>query len=186
MLIRKFNSIDEIHKIWNDETWIKYNKIERLMISGHVLFTDKQKDELFPDIPDYAIIEDEVYKLEELSHLEITPFRGIDSSSYCEIELTKVKDIEEKNKIIKLYKSNQKTINELKIAPEYFEKVLSKEKTFEFRYNDRNYKIGDILNLKEYSDGEYTGREKSVQITYILQDFEGLQSNYAILSIKHI
>ena len=186
MLIRKFNSIDEIHKIWNDETWIKYNKIERLMISGHVLFTDKQKDELFPDIPDYAIIEDEVYKLEELSHLEITPFRGIDSSSYCEIELTKVKNIEEKNKIIKLYESNQKTKHELKIAPKYFEKVLSKEKTFEFRYNDRNYQVDDILKLKEYDNGQYTGREISVQITYILQNFEGLKENFVILSIKSI
>ena len=184
MLIKKFDSIDEIHKIWNDETWIKYNKIERLMISGYVPLTDK--DKLFPEIPDYAIIGDNVYQLEELSHLEITPFRGIDSSSYCEIELTKVKDIEEKNKIIKLYESNQKIIHELKIAPEYFEKVLSKEKNFEFRYNDRNYQVGDILKLKEYHDNKYTGRETSVKITYILQDFEGLQPNYAILSIKPI
>lgn len=186
MLIRKFNSIDEIHKIWNDETWIKYNKIERLMLNGYQTLTDKQKDKLFPNIPDYAIIDNDVYQLEELFHLEITPFRGIDSSSYCEIELTKVKDIEEQNKIIKLYESNQKTIHELKIAPEYFEKVLSKEKTFEFRYNDRNYQVGDILNLKEYENGTYTGRETNVEITYILQDFEGLQSNYAILSIKSI
>ena len=103
MLIRKFNSIDEIHKIWNDETWIKYNKIERLMISGHVLVTNKQKDELFPDIPDYAIIEDEVYKLEELSHLELTPFRGIDGSSYCEIELTEIKNHDEIETIMKAY-----------------------------------------------------------------------------------
>ena len=77
-------------------------------------------------------------------------------------------------------------IHELKIAPEYFEKVLSKEKTFEFRYNDRNYQVRDILKLKEYDNGQYTGREISVQITYILQDFEGLESNYAILSIKSI
>lgn len=77
-------------------------------------------------------------------------------------------------------------IHELKIAPEYFEKLLSKEKTFEFRYNDRNYQVGDILKLKEYHDNKYTGRETSVQITYILQDFEGLQSNYVILSIKSI
>lgn len=77
-------------------------------------------------------------------------------------------------------------IHELKIAPEYFEKVLSKEKTFEFRYNDRDYQVGDILKLKEYDNGQYTDREISVQITYILQYFEGLQSNYAILSIKHI
>ena len=77
-------------------------------------------------------------------------------------------------------------IHELKITPKYFEKVLSKEKTFEFRYNDRNYQVGDILNLKEYENGTYTGRETNVEITYILQDFEGLQPNYVILSIKHI
>ena len=77
-------------------------------------------------------------------------------------------------------------IHELKITPKYFEKVLSKEKTFEFRYNDRNYQVGDILNLKEYDNGTYTGRETNVEITYILQEFEGLQPDYAILSIKHI
>jgi hypothetical protein len=77
-------------------------------------------------------------------------------------------------------------IHELKIAPEYFEKVLSKEKTFEFRYNDRNYQVGDILKLKEYHNGNYSGQETSVQITYILQNFEGLQPNYTILSIKPI
>ena len=77
-------------------------------------------------------------------------------------------------------------IHELKIAPEYFEKVISKEKTFEFRYNDRNYQVGDILNLKEYENGTYTELETNVKITYILQDFEGLQPDYVILSIKSI
>ena len=63
MLIKKFESIDEIHKIWNNENWIKYNKIERLMFNGHQTLTDKQKDKLFPDIPDYAIIDNDVYQL---------------------------------------------------------------------------------------------------------------------------
>lgn len=81
---------------------------------------------------------------------------------------------------------NMPKIHELKIAPEYFKKVLSKEKNFEFRYNDRNYQVGDILKLKEYHNDNYTGRETSVQITYILQDFEGLQPDYVILSIKSI
>ena len=77
-------------------------------------------------------------------------------------------------------------INEVKIATKYFEKVLSKEKTFEFRYNDRDYQVNDILRLKEYHDNKYTGRETVVKITYILQDFEGLKKNYAILAIKPI
>lgn len=184
MLIRKFNSIDEIHKIWNDETFILYNQIERLMLKAHINLTQEQEEKLFPEIPDYAIINNKVYSLEEYSHLEWTPFRNVDGCSYCEIRLEQINDVDKINTIIESYTSEQKTVHELKIAPKYFEKVLSKEKTFEFRYNDRNYQVNDILRLKEYYDDKYTGREASVKITYILQDFEGLQSNYAILSIK--
>lgn len=37
----------------------------------------------------------------------------------------------------------------LKIKPSYFESVLSGQKTFEFRKNDRDYHIGDELILAE-------------------------------------
>ncbi len=40
-----------------------------------------------------------------------------------------------------------------KISPEYFEKILSGEKTFEYRVNDFDCQSGDILVLDEY---EYT------------------------------
>lgn len=77
-------------------------------------------------------------------------------------------------------------VHELKIAPNYFEKVVSKEKSFEVRYNDRNFQVGDILKLIEYRDGAYTGRSVYVKVTYILRDFEGLQSNFVALSIELI
>ena len=77
-------------------------------------------------------------------------------------------------------------IHSLKIVPKYFEKVLSGEKNFEFRYNDRNYKICDILILKEYDNNKFTGRELSVQITYILENSLGIQEGYVILAIEHI
>ena len=75
-------------------------------------------------------------------------------------------------------------IHELKIAPEYFEKVVSKEKLFEIRYNDRNFQVGDTLKLQEYKGGTYTGRIIYVKVTYILQGFEGLQPNYVVLSVQ--
>lgn len=40
-----------------------------------------------------------------------------------------------------------------KISPEYFEKILTGEKTFEYRINDFDCQPGDILVLEEY---EYT------------------------------
>lgn len=77
-------------------------------------------------------------------------------------------------------------VHELKIAPNYFEKVVSKEKSFEVRYNDRNFKVGDILKLMEYIDGSYTSQSIYVKVTYILREFEGLQPNFVVLSIELI
>lgn len=77
-------------------------------------------------------------------------------------------------------------VHELKIAPNYFEKVVSKEKSFEVRYNDRNFKVGDILKLVEYVDGSYTSQSIFVKVTYILREFEGLQPNFVVLSIELI
>ncbi|RKJ45990.1 DUF3850 domain-containing protein, partial [Butyricicoccus sp. 1XD8-22] len=52
-----------------------------------------------------------------------------------------------------------KRVHELKIYPEYFKEVICGKKTFEIRRNDRGYKVGDILSLKEFDPktNEYTG-----------------------------
>lgn len=42
----------------------------------------------------------------------------------------------------------------LKIEPEYYIDIESGIKTFEIRYNDRNYKVYDILYLQEYCNGK--------------------------------
>lgn len=102
-IIGEFDSIDEIHKIWNDETFILYNQIKRLMLRANLKLTVEQKDVLFPTIPHYAIIKNKVYKIEENSHLEWTPFRDVDSSSFCEIELTQVNKKDVADRIIKKF-----------------------------------------------------------------------------------
>jgi len=62
-------------------------------------------------------------------------------------------------------------IIEKKILPEYFEDVLSGKKTFELRLADFECKPGDILVLKEWDQekGQYTGREISRKISYVLR-----------------
>lgn len=64
-------------------------------------------------------------------------------------------------------------IHELKITPSFFEDVVYDRKKFEVRKNDRGYKIGDYLCLREY-DTEYqvyTGREVVVKVIYMLENF---------------
>lgn len=59
--------------------------------------------------------------------------------------------------------------HELKTWPEYFEAVDSGRKTFELRKNDRDFKVGDTLRLREYEPGpdRYTGRECTRVVTYV-------------------
>lgn len=80
-------------------------------------------------------------------------------------------------------------IHELKILPEYYNEVLSKNKLFELRKNDRDYKVGDFLILKEFENGNYTGRATArLMISYILYgpNEYGLMDNYCILGWNNI
>jgi hypothetical protein len=72
----------------------------------------------------------------------------------------------------------------IKILPEYFKAVESGEKTFEVRFNDRNYQVHDILHLQEWADGEYTGKEMAVEVTCLLDSPQYCKEGYVIMAIK--
>lgn len=73
----------------------------------------------------------------------------------------------------------------LKILPEYFNVVVSGDKTFEIRKNDRDFQVGDKLILKEYENDKYTGRIIKKEITYILDDNSGyVLEGYVVMGIK--
>lgn len=74
--------------------------------------------------------------------------------------------------------------HELKILPEYFDSVIKGKKNFEVRRNDRNFKVGDILLLREYNTRNYTGCKVTAEVTYILDDFEGIKEGYVVMGIK--
>lgn len=79
-------------------------------------------------------------------------------------------------------------IHELKIFPEYFNKVISGEKTFEIRLNDRNFLVGDYIALNEFTtEGGYTGRSALYRITYVAGHGHppvALPDGYVILGIR--
>jgi hypothetical protein len=60
--------------------------------------------------------------------------------------------------------------HELKTWPEYFAALLDGTKTFEYRRNDRGFRVGDVLHLREWDSitGHYTGREMRRRVTYVL------------------
>lgn len=75
--------------------------------------------------------------------------------------------------------------HELKILPQYFEAVLSGEKTFEVRYNDRDFQVGHFLWLREFdpTDG-YTGRFIVVRVSYILDDPAYCKDGFVIMGLQ--
>lgn len=75
----------------------------------------------------------------------------------------------------------------LKTHPEYFQAITDGTKRFEVRKNDRDFKVGDILELREYDPNTYTytGEWTYVHVSYILDnpDF-GVKPGYVVMSIR--
>jgi ASC-1-like (ASCH) protein len=74
-------------------------------------------------------------------------------------------------------------IHKLKIQPEYFQAVCSKKKSFEIRNNDRDFQVGDTLQLQEwlYDTQEYTGRVVERKVTYITDYAQ--HRNFVVMAI---
>jgi hypothetical protein len=72
----------------------------------------------------------------------------------------------------------------LKCETEYFKQVVHGYKNFEFRINDRNFQLFDLVTLHEVVNGEFTGKKfPSVKIKYILYGGKfGLPEGYCIFN----
>lgn len=79
------------------------------------------------------------------------------------------------------------TTHDLKVWPEFFDALERNEKQFEVRWDDRGYKVGDTLLLREWSpqvEG-YSGREIRRNVYYVMQGGKfGIAPGYVVLSIS--
>ena len=83
--------------------------------------------------------------------------------------------------------------HDLKVWPEQFRALDEGDKNFEVRYNDRDFKVGDFLNLLEWcpilgeicEDAGYTGGMLGRRVTHILEGGSfGVEPGYVIMSLK--
>lgn len=89
-------------------------------------------------------------------------------------------------------------IHELKILPIHFTPIKQGDKKAEVRKNDRNFRIGDELLLKEFipkdywdpedpKESEYSGEILHRKITHILNGGKfGIAKGYVVLSLTKI
>ena len=84
-------------------------------------------------------------------------------------------------------------IHKLKTDPEVFQAIVDGRRTFEIRFNDRNFKVGDELVLLEtiytleeqIKNGKpllFSGNELRKTVSYVLSSY-GLQAGWVILGI---
>ena len=70
-------------------------------------------------------------------------------------------------------------IHELKIEPKYLTDLLNRDKRFEIRFNDRNYRVGDFLVFRD-KIGVYVFR-----VRYIHSGL-GLQDGYVCMTVEYM
>ncbi len=80
------------------------------------------------------------------------------------------------------------TEHDLKVWPEFFAPLYEGRKTCELRLNDRLFKEGDKLRLREWNqtDGTHTGRVVFAEVTHIVDCGPWLTSGYVALSIRRL
>jgi hypothetical protein len=79
-------------------------------------------------------------------------------------------------------------VHQLKTWPESFQAVWNGLKKYELRKDDRVFKVGDGLFLREWDPmtEEYSNRAIQATVTYITTscDFPGLQDEYVVMGLK--
>lgn len=76
-------------------------------------------------------------------------------------------------------------IHALKCHIKPFQALRSLQKTFEWRLNDRDYQIGDLLYLKEYNpeSNTFTGSVLRLFVNHIMLEGFGLPKGFCIMSV---
>ena len=93
--------------------------------------------------------------------------------------------------------SEKPDIHELKTDSKVYWDVVQGGKNFEIRKNDRDFKVNDILVLRETENTgsemksgaslKYTGFKSNVKVKYILQGpIYGLKDGWVIMAIERI
>ena len=74
----------------------------------------------------------------------------------------------------------------LKTETKYYQLSKLGYKNFEIRKNDRDFRVGDIVNLQEVVEGIPTGRQLlGKEITYIFYGGQyGLDKDYCVFILK--
>ncbi len=96
----------------------------------------------------------------------------------------KLKEMEDEEKMNHLPSDEGPKVHQIRMPAKYYDDVAAGVMSFWFAKGE--FRTGELLNMLEFSEGRHTGRILKVEITYILDDYTGLEDGYCILAIKPI
>ena len=86
-------------------------------------------------------------------------------------------------------KTEPQAVHILKTWPVVFDALLTRAKSFEVRKDDRDFAVGDMLELREWDNEieEYTGRSMRALVTYLLPGgLFGIEAGFVCMSIRRL
>lgn len=120
---------------------------------------------------------------------EIAPAQKSEEQKYDEKQARidretkkKLREMDDEEKMNHLPSDGGPKVHQIRMPSKYYDDVAAGVMSFWFCKGD--YRIGEILNMMEFTEGRHTGRSIKTEITYILTDYTGLEDNYCILAIR--
>ena len=77
----------------------------------------------------------------------------------------------------------EKRHEEIRLSPSRYNEITSGALSFLLLKKD-GFKVGEELSLLEYADGQQTGRTLEIKISYVMEDWAGLDDNYCIIGFQ--
>ena len=128
---------------------------------------------------------------EQIPEKQIAPAQKTEEQKYSEKQnridretKKKLEEREDEEKMNHLPSDAGQQVYQLRLPGSCYEDTKNEIKTFELRKKEKEYRKGDILELMEFTEGRHTGRVIRAEITYILDDYTGLEDGYCIMAIR--
>lgn len=128
---------------------------------------------------------------EPIPEKKIAPAQKTEEQKYSEKQnkidretKRKLEEQEDEGKMSHLPSDAGQQVYQLRLPGSCYEDTKNGIKTFELRKKEKEYRKGDILELMEFTEGRHTGRVIRAEITYILDDYTGLEDGYCIMAIR--
>lgn len=96
---------------------------------------------------------------------------------------TKKKLREKKQEEIMQQGPEEKQHEEIRLSCTRYKEITSGILSFLLLKKD-NFNVGEELSLPEYADGKWTGRTLEIKISYVMEDWTGLEDDYCIIGFQ--